>query len=241
MRGARLIPIGIALLTACAHGGAPLTCGSILTPPTAAASRDTVHYCRQPTRFRLEAGLLNSGALATEVTHRVRAQSQPGSIEIGWELERSHLVTAVSVALSMLTVTKCEISPCAPVGRDYRPGRTEPIVIERNAVFLIPRVGWRFGAALEVGLAAPILQTAYSLAGPSPMLVAGAYAGSTLRWKTIGVYARATAIPPQPARWVAFSEWSGLKQNGKPYPNGSHDPLWIVPLELGVRTYIREE
>ncbi len=216
MRGLRFIPIGIALLAAaCAHGSKP--------------------------RLNVELGLLNSGRLATEVTHRVRAQSQPGAITLGWEIERSHLVTALSVTPSMLTVTKCASLPCAPAGRDYRPARTEPIVIERNAVLLIPRLGWRFGAALEVGLAAPILQTAYSLAGPSPMLVGAGYAGTTLRWKAIALYARAIAIPPQPARWTAFSEWSGLKRNGEPFPNGSNDPLWIVPLELGLRTYIREE
>jgi hypothetical protein len=179
--------------------------------------------------LQLEVGLLNTGPLATEVTHRVRGLSMPGSITVGGSFRSERFVAGLSLTHTTLTVTKCD-GPCKSTSVDYRPHRTEPIEQQEDAVLLIPRVGfsWRF---LEVGVSAPILQTAYSLVGPSPMMVFAPYGSIAAGVRGVSVYLRSFVIPPQPARFVAFSEWSGFKQHGI----DRSDPLWLRFVEAGIR------
>lgn len=182
----------------------------------------------------LELGLVNSGPLATETTHRVRALSMPGSLTVGGSFRKGGIVAGVSLTFTTLTVTECKPSPCQETGRDYRPHRVEPIEQQHDAVILTPRIGYRWKFA-EAGISAPLLQTAYSLVGPSPMLVAAPFVSAALGWGDLSGFIRYTVIPPQSARWTALSEVTRYKTNGQPFPNGSHDPLWIRFLEAGIR------
>jgi hypothetical protein len=179
--------------------------------------------------LQLEVGLLNTGPLATEVTHRVRALSMPGSLTIGGGYQYKGFRFSSSLTFTTLTVTRCVVR-CNETDRDYRPHRTEPIEQEADAVILTPRVGYSF-KGMEAGLSFPTLQTAYTLVGPSPMMVVAPYASASVGARGVSVFVRYAVVPPQPARFVAFSEWSGFKTPGV----GRSDPLWLRFVEAGIR------
>jgi len=188
----------------------------------------------------VEIGMLNSGPLATEVTHRMRPHSMPGAVYLGGTLG-TRFTFAISATFTTLVKTRCD-DTCTSTGRDYRPGRDEPIESEHNIALVLPRLGiaHRVGPVRgNAGLAVPILQAPYSLVGASPMLVLGGFAEIEIRTHQVAIIARQTGIPPQRSRWVALSEQTGYKQHGQDFPNGRNDPKWINMIEAGFRIYAR--
>lgn len=190
----------------------------------------------------IEIGVLNTGALATEATHRMRPHSMPGALYLGASYG-TRITFAISASFTTLTKTQCD-GTCASTGRDYRPDRTEPTISEHDVLFVLPRVGIAHTVGPltgNVGFVLPLLQGPYSLVGASPMLVKGAFAELQLRARAIAIVARYTSIPPQSARWVSLSEHTGYKQHGQDFPNGSNDPHWIGMIEAGFRIYARTD
>ena len=196
----------------------------------------------------LEMGMVNHGPLATEITHRVRTSSMPGSMTIGFGRDTQirsstwYLTMGVNATVTTLTKTKCVPFPCQPTSRDYRPARRDSIVSEHTAYVMTPRLGVRADVPgpvdAEGGIAFPIMHSNYSLVGANLMGVWAGYLALQLRGLGGAAGTRFTVVPAQPARWVAFSEHTGYKVNGGAFHNGSNDPRRLVFVEAFLRLYV---
>ncbi|MGH7459861.1 MAG: hypothetical protein ACREMA_02385 [Longimicrobiales bacterium] len=195
----------------------------------------------------LEMGMVNHGPLATEITHRVRTSSMPGSMTIGFGRDTRfrtnwHLAMGVNATVTTLTKTKCVPFPCVSTSRDYRPARQDSIVSEHTAYIVTPRLGVRANVPgpvdVEGGITFPIMHSNYSLIGADLMGVLAGYMALQLRGWVGAFGTRFTIVPAQPARWVAFSEHTGYKVNGRSFLNGENDPRRLFFVEAFLRLYV---
>lgn len=203
-----------------------------------------------------DVGLISTGPLATEVTHRVRIPSMPGALYVGATFD-SPLTKYVawtvraSYTRTNLEIERCEPQPCAPADRDHRPVARN-IELEPDFTIINARAGLRLSviewATAAVGVALPVVECPYSQCGAQTMLVWGYWGDVRVlaplsKRVRLGMNCSVTAIPSQGSpspRWTVLSERSGLKQIGGQWPNAERrDPQRVDWYQCGLTTALR--
>ena len=211
--------------------------------------------------LNVEFGLLNCGAIATEVENRVRCPSLPAERYVGLTFDgKWRLLESIDRNLSFtfrallmdthLQVVRCDPVPCESVNRfSLRPDASK-IEQEFDWDYYEFALGVRYQVLLDFlpnGLKrfepalGPVFTLVsdcpYSRCGATPMAVPGLWVELRMPFSVCGL----TWIPPQggggwPApRWTVVSERSGFKEVGESWPNKEqHDPQQVTILRCGV-------
>lgn len=184
---------------------------------------------------QLGIGITNFGPLATEVDHRVRAVSTPGSLTLNLTHRYRFVTIGMSVTPTSMWVASCRGMCDTTAGKLARTMRPDSLVAEWDVVFVTPRVGihGKVGTAvLSGGVALPMLQAPYGFVGASPMATPAYWTEAQLG----ALYFLVTVVPPSRYRWTALSEWTGYKEPGQLFPGGqTRDPRKVYFMELGLR------
>lgn len=204
---------------------------------------------RPQTHF--EMSLVNTGPLATEVTHYVRPAQTPGSLQLGAGMDdllfgRTYLTVGATLSLATVSFVECSAQPCAKLSR-YERARGR-VLAEPSVLIATPRVGLRQDLPgpvdISAGIASPILQGPDVYFGATPMASKAVWAElqarAAVRSTRVAAFARYTAIGPHKTRFTVTSEWSGYKRVGEDFPNKlGYDPIWIRMIEAGARIYAK--
>lgn len=163
-------------------------------------------------------GLQDLGKLAPEATHHARVGALGRDVFFQAAIEWKHVQVFGRFMPSYLQVWPCRQVPCETISRwSSRPdtaGHAEPLlfsVVGIGARRVLGPLALAGGASLNV-----ISAARHEFWGATPMGTIGGWLSARIGTKAVGFEVGLNAIPPQPARFVTISEWTGSKQNGKP-------------------------